>query len=142
MTVSVDRLHGFQAGESIKFKNGSLVFKCEQDGFQTNHFYPRPSDPYYDKPVEIIGAAGTMFTVNVGPTTSANVYTFVPNQGIAVEGVISGGDYPYSLVGIGTDAVITGGGDYTPYVYVSSNANNVERPSQRIQIAEGALSFK
>ena len=83
-----------------------------------------------------------MFTVNVGPTTSANVYTFVPNQGIAVEGVISGGDYPYSLVGIGTDAVITGGGDYTPYVYVSSNANNVERPSQRIQIAEGALSFK
>ena len=142
MTVSVDRLHGFQAGESIKFKNGSLVFKCEQDGFQTNHFYPRPSDPYYDKPVEIIGAAGTMFTVNVGPTTSANVYQFVPNQGIAVEGVIAGGDYPYSLVGIGTDAVITGGGDYTPYVYVSSNANNVERPSQRIQIAEGALSFK
>ena len=142
MTVSVDRLHGFQAGESIKFKNGSLVFKCEQDGFQTNHFYPRPSDPYYDKPVEIIGAAGTIFTVNVGPTTSANVYQFVPNQGIAVEGVISGGDYPYSLVGIGTDAVITGGGDYTPYVYVSSNANNVERPSQRIQIAEGALSFK
>ena len=142
MTVSVDRLHGFQTGESIKFKNGSLVFKCEQDGFQTNHFYPRPSDPYYDKPVEIIGAAGTMFTVNVGPTTSANVYQFVPNQGIAVEGVISGGDYPYSLVGIGTDAVITGGGDYTPYVYVSSNANNVERPSQRIQIAEGALSFK
>ena len=142
MTVSVDRLHGFQTGESIKFKNGSLVFKCEQDGFQTNHFYPRPSDPYYDKPVEIIGAAGTMFTVNVGPTTSANVYTFVPNQGIAVEGVIAGGDYPYSLVGIGTDAVITGGGDYTPYVYVSSNANNVERPSQRIQIAEGALSFK
>ncbi len=142
MTVSVDRLHGFQTGESIKFKNGSLVFKCEQDGFQTNHFYPRPSDPYYDKPVEIIGAAGTMFTVNVGPTTSANVYQFVPNQGIAVEGVIAGGDYPYSLVGVGTDAVITGGGDYTPYVYVSSNANNVERPSQRIQIAEGALSFK
>ena len=142
MTVSVDRLHGFQTGESIKFKNGSLVFKCEQDGFQTNHFYPRPSDPYYDKPVEIIGAAGTMFTVNVGPTTSANVYQFVPNQGIAVEGVIAGGDYPYSLVGIGTDAVITGGGDYTPYVYVSSNANNVERPSQRIQITEGALSFK
>ena len=142
MTVSVDRLHGFQTGESIKFKNGSLVFKCEQDGFQTNHFYPKPSDPYYDKPVEIIGAAGTMFTVNVGPTTSANVYQFVPNQGIAVEGVIAGGDYPYSLVGIGTDAVITGGGDYTPYVYVSSNANNVERPSQRIQIAEGALSFK
>jgi len=142
MTVSVDRLHGFQTGESIKFKNGSLVFKCEQDGFQTNHFYPRPSDPYYDKPVEIIGAAGTMFTVNVGPTTSANGYQFAPNQGIAAEGVIAGAEYPHSLVGVGTDAVITGGGDYTPYVYVSSNANNVERPSQRIQIAEGALSFK
>jgi hypothetical protein len=142
MTVSVDRLHGFQAGESIKFKPGSLVFKCEQDGFQTNHFYPRPTDPYYDKPVEIIGAAGTIFTVNVGPTTSANVYQFLPNQGVAVEGVISGGDYPYTLVGVGTDAVITGGGDYTPYVYVSSTANNVERPSMRALIQEGALSFK
>jgi len=142
MTVSVDRNHGFQAGESIKFKPGSLVFKCEQDGFQTNHFYPRTSDPYYDKPVEIIGAAGTVFTVNVGPTTSANVYQFLPNQGVAVEGVISGGDYPYTLVGVGTDAVITGGGDYTPYVYVSSNANNVERPSMRALIQEGALSFK
>ena len=142
MTVSVDRNHGFQSGESIKFKPGSVVFKCDQDGFQTNHFYPRPQDPYYDKPVTLVSAAGTIFTVNVGPTTSSNIYQFLPNQGVAVDGVISGGDYPYTLVGVGTDAVITGGGDYTPYVYVSSNANNVQRPSQKIGIATGGLSFK
>ena len=35
MTVSVDRNHGFQVGESIKFKPGSVAFKCDQDGFQT-----------------------------------------------------------------------------------------------------------
>ena len=142
MTVSVERLHNFQVGESIKFKPGSVVFKCEQDGYQTNHFYPRTSDPYYDKPVEIVGSAGTTFTVDVGATGGANIYQFVPNQGVAVEAVISGGDYPYSLSGIGTDAVITGGGDYTPYVFVSANTNGVERPSTQIQIAEGALTFK
>ena len=68
MTVSLDRLHGFQVGETIKFKAGALGFRCEQDGFQSSHFYPRPQDPYYDKPVEIVGAAGTMFTVDVGAT--------------------------------------------------------------------------
>ena len=142
MTVSLDRLHGFQVGESIKFKNGSVAFKCEQDGFQSNHFYPRPSDPYYDKPVEIVGAAGTMFTCNVGATAGANTYVFLPNQGVAVDGVISGGDYPYSLSGVGTDAVITGGGDYTPYVFVNATTGGLERPSTQIQIAEGALTFK
>ena len=142
MTVSLDRLHNFQVGESIKFKAGSVAFKCEQDGFQSNHFYPRPSDPYYDKPVEIVGAAGTMFTCNVGATAGANTYVFLPNQGVAVDGVISGGDYPYTLSGIGTDAVITGGGDYTPYVFVNATAGGLERPSTRIQIAEGALTFK
>ena len=142
MTVSLDRLHTFQVGESIKFKAGSVAFKCEQDGFQSNHFYPRPSDPYYDKPVEIVGAAGTMFTCNVGATAGANTYVFLPNQGVAVDGVISGGDYPYSLSGVGTDAVITGGGDYTPYVFVNATTGGLERPSTQIQIAEGALTFK
>ena len=142
MTVSVERLHNFQVGESIKFKPGSVVFKCEQDGYQTNHFYPRTSDPYYDKPVEIVGSAGTTFTVDVGATGGANIYQFVPNQGVAVEAVISGGDYPYSLSGIGTDAVITGGGDYTPYVFVSANTNGLERPSTKVGIEKGALTFK
>ena len=96
MTVSLDRLHNFQVGEAIKFKPGSIVFKCEQDAFQTNHFYPRPQDPYYEKTVDIVGAAGTLFTVNVGPTTSSQIYSFVPNQGVAVEAVISGGAYPYA----------------------------------------------
>ena len=66
MTVSLDRLHGFAVGQAIKFKPGSLVFKCEQDGYQSNHFYPRPSDPYYERTLPLVGAAGTLFTVNVG----------------------------------------------------------------------------
>ena len=142
MTVSLDRLHGFSAGQAIKFKPGSLGFRCEQDGFQTNHFYPRPQDPYYDKTVTLVSAAGTEFVVNVGATGGANIYSFIPNQGVAVGGVIAGGDYPYTLVGIGTDAVITGGGDYTPYWYQNSVANAIEWPTQLVQIQEGALSFK
>ena len=142
MTVSLDRLHGFAVGQAIKFKPGSLVFKCEQDGYQSNHFYPRPSDPYYERTLPLVGAAGTLFTVNVGPTTSANIYQFVPNQGVAVGGVISGGDYEYTLVGVGTDAMITGGGDYTPYWYQNSTTGAIQRPTQKVKVEPGGLSFK
>ena len=73
MTVSLDRLHNFQVGEAIKFKPGSIVFKCEQDAYQTNHFYPRPQDPYYDKPVTLVSAAGTETSVDYTP---GGVYAF------------------------------------------------------------------
>ena len=43
---------------------------------------------------------------------------------------------------MGTDAVITGGGDYTPYWFQNATANGVERPSQKIGISVGALTFK
>ena len=142
MTVSLDRLHDFQVGESIKFKPGSIVFKCDQDFYQTKHFYPRPSDPYYEKTVTLVGAAGTLFTVNVGPTTSSQMYAFVPNQGVAVDAVIAGGAYPYNLSGIGTDAMITGGGDYTPYWYQNSTTGAIQRPTQKVSVVTGGISFK
>ena len=66
--------------------------------------------------------------------------SFLPNQGVAVDGVIAGGDYPYTLVGIGTDAVITGGGDYTPYWFkMQLQMNNVERPSQQNSNCRGCI---
>ena len=61
---------------------------------------------------------------------------------MAVGGVLAGGDYPYTLVGVGTDAVITGGGDYGPYWYQNSTTGAIERPTKQVQIAEGSLSFK
>ena len=141
ITVSLDRLHGFTAGDSIKFKEGSIVFKCAKDAFQTNHFYPRPQDPFYDTAVSIVSCAGTIFTANVGVTTLGNfLHSFVPNQGVAVEGVIAGGDYGHTFSGVGTDAVITGGA-YS-HTFESAVSGGLKRPSTKVEISKGALTFK
>jgi hypothetical protein len=141
LTVSLDRLHGFTAGESIKFKEGSIVFKCARDAFQTNHFYPRPQDPFYNTSVPIVSCAGTIFTCNVGVTTLGNfTHLFVPNQGVAVEGVISGGDYGHTFSGVGTDAVITGG--VYDHTFESAVSGGLKRPSTKVEISKGALTFK
>ena len=67
MTVVLDTTnHGIIVGDSVKFKPGSLAFTCLKDANTTVHFYPRPTDPYYDKAVPVTGVAGTMFTVNIG----------------------------------------------------------------------------
>ena len=141
ITVSLDRVHGFTVGESIKFKEGSIVFKCAKDAFQTNHFYPRPQDPFYNTSVPIVSCAGTIFTANVGVTTLGNfIHSFVPNQGVAVEGVISGGDYGHTFSGVGTDAVITGG--VYDHTFASAVAGGLKRPSTKVEISKGALTFK
>ena len=141
ITVSLDRNHGFTAGDSIKFKEGSIVFKCAKDAFQTNHFYPRPQDPFYNTSVPIVSCAGTIFTAQVGVTTLGNfIHSFVPNQGVAVEGVISGGDYGHVFQGIGTDAVITGG--VYSHTFESAVSGGLLTPATKVEIAQGGLTFK
>ena len=141
ITISLDRLHGFTVGDSIKFKEGSIVFKCAKDAFQTNHFYPRPQDPFYNTAVPIVSCAGTIFTANVGVTTLGNfIHSFVPNQGVAVEGVIAGGDYGHTFSGVGTDAVITGG--VYDHTFESAVSGGLKRPSTKVEISKGALTFK
>ena len=141
LTVSVDRIHDILVGNSIKFKTGSIVFKCSKDGYQTNHFYPRTTDPFFDTACPVIGAAGTIFECNVGVSTDGDYqHQFVPNQGVAQEAIITGGDYLHNFQGIGTDAVISGG-DYG-HTFHSSYNDGLLRPSTQIQIAEGALTFK
>ena len=141
MTVSVDRIHDILVGNSIKFKTGSITFKCSKDGYQTNHFYPRTTDPFFDTACPVIGAAGTIFECNVGVSTAGDyIHQFVPNQGVAQEAIITGGDYLHYFQGIGTDAVISGG-DYG-HIFDSSYTDGLLRPSQKVGIATGSLVFK
>ena len=141
MTCALTVIHGLQVGQSIRIKNESLGFKCNKNAYTTTHFYPRPSDPYYNTAVPIVGAAGTLLTLQVGPSTSWDyTHAFVPNLGSAVGSIISGGDYPYQFVSAASSAVITGG-NYN-HDFVSATPNGLERTVQRIGIATGSLSFK
>ena len=48
MTLTVAD-HGLKNGSRIMVEDGFVTFTCDQDSDQTNHSYPRASDPYSDE---------------------------------------------------------------------------------------------
>ena len=71
--------HSLQVGDSIQITEGGLSFTCAKDGNTTLHPYPRTTDPFYQKYIDIISTTGTTITVNVGPANdnTAGAHTFV-----------------------------------------------------------------
>ena len=65
MTLTV-LTHGLSTGNRIKLDEGSLTFTCAKDGNATNHAYPRKTDPYYDKWLQITSIDVDTFSVQVG----------------------------------------------------------------------------
>lgn len=90
LTVTVGQ-HGLGVGRNIVFKNESLFFSCDQDGFASSTAYPRSGiDPYADKKsVEIIDVGFTSTTAtNAVYNASVGIVTLtVPSHGF------SNGDY-------------------------------------------------
>lgn len=90
LTVFVGQ-HGLGVGRNIVFKNESLYFSCDQDGFASSTAYPRSgSDPFSDKnSVEIIDVGFTSTTAtNAVYNASVGIVTLtVPSHGF------SSGDY-------------------------------------------------
>ena len=65
--------HSLQVGDSIQITEGGLSFTCAKDGNTTLHPYPRTTDPFYQKYIDIISTTGTTITVNVGPANDNTV---------------------------------------------------------------------
>ena len=59
--------------ESITIDNSSLIFSCSQDGFGSEHAYPRPGDPASGVNLGIIEADPNSITVNVGISTAGGL---------------------------------------------------------------------
>ena len=76
--------HNLHAGSSIKIEKESLTFTCSNDGYATEHKYPRTSDPAYDAPLKIIGVTPTSITVDVDVAAGGNQFPhrFVPAPGL------------------------------------------------------------
>jgi hypothetical protein len=71
--------HGFNNGEQVKIGTGSLTFTCAQDGDQTQHTYPRSSDPVNQKWLKIFNVQTNTFQVQVLdsiPSTNVTNHTF------------------------------------------------------------------
>jgi len=59
--------------EAIGIDTGSIYFTCSQDGFATEHAYPRVTDPIVGIMTNFIEATTNTITVNVGPSTSGGL---------------------------------------------------------------------
>ena len=80
MTLRVPQ-HGFANGDQIKIADNSITFRCAEDNYQTDHTYPRTSDPASGSWLEISNVTSNTFEVTVLlsteiPSTNTTTHTY------------------------------------------------------------------
>ena len=78
MTLVVNG-HGLTAGDKIKIAQNSITFTCNEDSHQTDHSYPRSTDPINDKWLGITNVQTNSFDVQVldtAPSTNTTQHLF------------------------------------------------------------------
>ena len=73
LTLTFDSAHGMSSSDTITLDNESIVFTCDADNHQTNHPYPRATDPIAGVTTGITTTSATTFTLNVGKGYSTEV---------------------------------------------------------------------
>ena len=106
--------HGLIAGDYIKVDQESIVFTCAQDGNTSNHAYPRPGDPIFNKSVKIERVTADTFEFNAlqGTTpTNTTAHTFVSATTGCINRVVvkSGGDFPHRFISATSNGVEVSG---------------------------------
>ena len=67
--------HGFSLGDRVRIADNSLIMTCDMDGNSSQKSYPRSTDPYSNKWIDVVGVTDTTFDVNVG---TSPLVGFVP----------------------------------------------------------------
>ncbi len=123
MTLTIGN-HGLSAGTSVKLLAESLKFSCGfggATGTAAEKSYPRASDPFYDKAINIESVTTTTITLQVlasAPSTNVDPHTFA---GALADAVITGGDYVHS--------------------YVTAVGGGIKREVDAVRLDYGALTF-
>jgi len=71
--------HGLTSGDKIKIAEKSITFTCNEDSHQTDHAYPRNTDPINDKWLGITNVTSNSFDVQVldtAPSTNVTQHLF------------------------------------------------------------------
>ena len=130
-------------GSSVSIATTSIVFKCEMDNYATNHSYPRVGDPAQGQNLTVAGAAGTVFSVNVGAsattahTPSAAAYT--PSTGELVLTIPAG--YPMNKAEVNKTAQSGTTYDAKTGILTVTSANHGLALGRRIRFDDESLTF-
>ena len=131
LTVTVDGTPNpaFQNGEYVKIENDSLSFSCNYGGSIGTAAYPRIGDPISGKFVQISGVTTNSFQIGVGTGKGNYDHTYVQDQDITNNAIITGGNYTHTWTGGNAGGVVRRS-SATGYGYTVTaatyNANNGE----------------
>ena len=81
--------HTIQAGDFVQVAKESLTFTCAQDSHQTNHSYPRTTDPVYREWIQVISVTNDTILLNFYSTVagnSAHLFVSAADDCIALKG--------------------------------------------------------
>ena len=87
------------ASDSIKLSNGSIVFTCDKDNHASKHYYPRPSDPYYNNAISVGSTTTNSMTLFVGKSVVNQSHHFI-------SGTNGGVKRARSTIGISSNSLI------------------------------------
>ena len=84
LVIKTSVAHNLQNGDKIRIIDNGLYFACSMDNAETEHSYPRVTDPASDAELTVSGGAtggnynpapnSTTFVVNVGESTSGGFF--------------------------------------------------------------------
>ena len=82
LVIKTDVAHNLQNGDKIRIIDNGLYFACSMDNAETEHSYPRVTDPASDAELTVSGGAtggnyiadANTFVVNVGESTSGGFF--------------------------------------------------------------------
>ena len=72
LTLDFGSAHGLSTNDTITLDNESIVFTCDADNNQTNHPYPRATDPIAGVTTAVTVGTTTSFTIEVGSVPLQN----------------------------------------------------------------------
>jgi len=141
LTLTFAGAHGVAGGGNVTIANASLTFKCSRDNFQTEHKYPRPSDPAYGQTLTATVPTAWSIYVNVGtsPARERDVTdaTYIPSTGQVELTVGSGHGYSAATPLTATNAVYT---QSTGRLVITSNGHGLVT-GMRVQIKDHSLTY-
>ena len=84
-TITTSTNHGMSNGDWVKIEDNSIIFKCSEDNYATEHTYPRKTDPLSNKWVQITIDGNDKFEIqalSTLPSTNISAHQY--------EGSVSG----------------------------------------------------
>ena len=124
--------HGFDNDDWIKLEDNALTFTCTKDSNNSNHTYPRSTDPISGLFIQISNVTTNTFDINVGVSPAGEQYphTFVSAVSNSLKKKRDRHDTPLVITAIdttaGTITINVGPSPETaPHTFVSALSNSV-----------------